>query len=528
MQPTRHAQMAWTQKWLDGVTNSNGQGFRLEGFDGAPKSMQSVFDHADSERHGISKAKMERFLLQRQPAKEFLKFFLDLHDTSQSTYCGTPAEQPVVPDVSSGLTESLSVVETEELVLLNCIEELAMLAAACRTVEVAQQWIGSSVMLAYDADIQLLRSELLEAERLPSGAAAKIARARVHIFDWGRSELNTPENHGTLWWEHQKDRETYWGHYCSGIALLLYDCSLVYARRFLCQHSSVSISVWDRDVYTEDDLVGLTTVALEETDGVVAATLEDSKGKPCYAGGGFEGKREATKLSFSIQKLPVPEPTRLQGCWAVTAHRVNNTAKMDMLSKSDGVAHVQAFCEPAQVSKAAINSRESGHNDAYNTAQSLLRTAARSTTVAADVDNPVWEETFELGTLKNEGRRPFIRALLTAFGGDGGLELDPEYDELEGYFVEKKRSIFHEHQVVELRKCSLSSFFPMTLKEGFGTDNHDRENQFMHFCFPELDRKGDLGTSERSGIKYAREVWAAIGVVALLLFILVAFFEYEF
>lgn len=62
--------MAWTQKWLDGVTNSNGQGFRLEGFDGSPDSMKSIMDHAGSEAlPGVSATKMERFLLQRQPAK---------------------------------------------------------------------------------------------------------------------------------------------------------------------------------------------------------------------------------------------------------------------------------------------------------------------------------------------------------------------------------------------------------------------------------------------------------------------------
>jgi hypothetical protein len=514
--------MAWTQKWLDGVTNSNGQGFRLEGFDGPPASMSSIFDHAASERHGIPQAKMDRFLMQRQPAKEFLKFFLDLHDTTKSSYSGTPAEEPIVPDVGAGLDEKLSLVETEELVLLNCIEELASLAEACRNTDTAQQWIGSSVMLAYDAEIQLLRKEIQEAERMPSGAAASIARARVHIFDWGRSELNTPENHDALWWEHQKDRETYWGHYCSGIALLLYDCCLVYARRFLCDHTSVSLSVWDRDVYTEDDLVGVTTVALDGTDGVVTTGLEDTKGKPTHSGS------TPTELLYSIQKLELPEPTRLQGGWAVTAHRVTNAAKMDMMSKSDGVVNIQAYCEPVEESKAAINSRESGHNDVETTAQSLLRTASRSTTVAPDVDDPVWEETFEMATLKQEGRRPFIQALLRAFSGDGGLELDPEFEELEGNFVEKKRSIFKEHQVIELKKFPLGSFFPMTLEEGFGTDNTDRENRFMHYCFPELDRKGDLGHAERSGIKYAREVWAVLGVVALIIFVLVAFFEFEF
>jgi hypothetical protein len=82
--------------------------------------------------------------------------------------------------------------------------------------------------------------------------------------------------------------------------------------------------------------------------------------------------------------------------------------------------------------------------------------------------------------------------------------------------------------VIELKKFPLGSFFPMTLEEGFGTDNTDRENRFMHYCFPELDRKGDLGHAERSGIKYAREVWAVLGVVALIIFVLVAFFEFEF
>ena len=31
-----------------------GQGFRLEGFDNPPASMQSILNHAESERHGDS------------------------------------------------------------------------------------------------------------------------------------------------------------------------------------------------------------------------------------------------------------------------------------------------------------------------------------------------------------------------------------------------------------------------------------------------------------------------------------------
>ena len=96
---------AWTQKWLDGLTNSVGQGFRLEGFDNPPLSMQSIFDHANTERHaGIGEKQMQRFLLQRMPAKEFLKFFLDVHTREASS-------------LAEAELKSLSDIETEELLL---------------------------------------------------------------------------------------------------------------------------------------------------------------------------------------------------------------------------------------------------------------------------------------------------------------------------------------------------------------------------------------------------------------------------
>ena len=186
--------MAWTQKWLDGLTNSSGQGFRLEGFDAPPANLQSMLEHANINQHpGLSEAKLHRFLLQRQPAAEFLNFFLDLHETSQSSYGGSPPEDSVVPPIDIGIAERCSCVEMEELVLLNVIEELAALAAACRNTPVAQQWIGSSVMLAFDSQLRPLRSALQSkgAEKMPSGAAAAIANARVQIFDWGRSEVPT-------------------------------------------------------------------------------------------------------------------------------------------------------------------------------------------------------------------------------------------------------------------------------------------------------------------------------------------------
>lgn len=68
---------AYLQQWLDGATNSAGQGFRLEGFDGMPTTMQSLVVHAlTDERTPVSEEVLERFLLQHMSARVFLRFFL--------------------------------------------------------------------------------------------------------------------------------------------------------------------------------------------------------------------------------------------------------------------------------------------------------------------------------------------------------------------------------------------------------------------------------------------------------------------
>jgi hypothetical protein len=233
---------AYLQKWLDGATNSGGQGFRLEGFDAPPPSMRSVLEHAfvtaESMPAPLPRPSLERFLMQLEPANEFLKFFLDLHSTPKNdaatvVEADREAEAQAEAEREAGWSERLCELETEELVLLNCIEELAGLAAACRTCAVPQQWIGSSVMLAFDDELRPLRAALQAAQQdgggarghaLPPGAAASIARARVHVFDWGRSELNLPDEHAKLWWEHKRKREKMWGRYCSGIGDYHHHC----------------------------------------------------------------------------------------------------------------------------------------------------------------------------------------------------------------------------------------------------------------------------------------------------------------
>jgi hypothetical protein len=68
---------AYMQSWIDGASNSAGEGFRLEGFDGMPTTLESVITHALTEENSpVAEATLERFLLQHMPAREFLRYFL--------------------------------------------------------------------------------------------------------------------------------------------------------------------------------------------------------------------------------------------------------------------------------------------------------------------------------------------------------------------------------------------------------------------------------------------------------------------
>jgi hypothetical protein len=431
--------------------------------------------------------------------------------------------EPVVPDANEGLEETLSGVETSELVLLSCIEELAALVKACRNICTPQQWIGSSIMLAFDSELRPLRSALHQGERLPPGAATQIANARTSIFDWGRSELSMPpDKQKSLRWESRKEREQCWGRYCGGVAMLLFDCCLVYVRRYWRPKRSVSLSVWDRDIYTLNDIVGVLCAPLEPTP-VTTAEIDESRGD-------FT-RDEVTELTYSIAKLDLPEPTRLEDTWAVTVHRAGNIPRLDMLSKSDGFVHVQPWCDPVEVSEGAENGldAEAAHN--------LLSIAAQSTTVAQDHDSAVWEETFQIGSLKRSGRNPFIQALLKAWDGDGGLELDPDIDSsqgpLDGNFIEKGRSddgnkyLYGDDQITVLQTFTLENFFPTGLLEadrrlagGLGGDTSKQENAFVRYCFPELSRKGLL--SHGKGQNAMLYSWEKRLACAVSLFVLLA------
>merc|ERR1712129_359293 len=110
-------------------------------------------------------------------------------------------QMPTDPKGNNSLEEFLFPLELAELVSREIACRLATLAVACRHVPVPQKWIGSSVALAFDCGRLPIRT-------LPEQQICEMVK--VHIFDWGRSELNTPENHSRLSAQEQKSRSESW------------------------------------------------------------------------------------------------------------------------------------------------------------------------------------------------------------------------------------------------------------------------------------------------------------------------------
>lgn len=80
-----------------------------------------------------------------------------------------------------------------------------------------QMWIGSSLAVGFETEFSD-----------PSAAPDPL----VAVFDWGRSEFNTPENHGKLTREEKEQRIYYWRVYLQGIVRILFQGARIFLHRY--------------------------------------------------------------------------------------------------------------------------------------------------------------------------------------------------------------------------------------------------------------------------------------------------------
>lgn len=339
---------AWRQKVLDGMTNSSGEGFRLEGFDGKPPAFASVDPLLDMWVEGgdVMRRKASRVMLQRMAACDMLMHFFDVHQA--------PADLG-----ADSIPSTLSPTEVVELVHREVVRQLARLALACRRAPAPQKWIGSSVALAFDAGELPKRGTAQEQIR---------SAVKVKIFDWGRSELNTPERHASLAPGERRDRADFWRLYVSGVNRLAWEAARAYHHRFgnAAEWQEVHITVSDFDSMTQNDYIGEATLPLRPTRGS-SVTLRNRSGNDVEGRGGF------SSLTYAIEYRELPASSRMRGVWRVSVLRAAHLPVCD---------RVQGTSDP-YCSLVAVSSDGS------------LRFRQETSIVKRNL-NPEWNETFEL------------------------------------------------------------------------------------------------------------------------------------
>ncbi|KAF4659795.1 hypothetical protein FOZ61_004469 [Perkinsus olseni] len=366
---------AWRGHRIDKHTNSQVEGFRLEGFGGYPWSLRSMDPSAALKMY---KSQARRLQYQRLSAQDFLTFFLDMRHAYSSD---GPLSQGRTPE------------EYIELVLLQILRKLCKICSALSEVKIPQMWVGSSIALGFDA-------EGLDSSGTPN--------TQVVLFDWGRSELNTAAKNARLSPEEQHKRSKYWRHYLCAAHRLFYETARVYYNRYLAERwRSVVFEVWDYDSITENDSVGRVAIPLDmsrlstETFTSYVLFLMD-----CDDDGVLtrNSRGEASLLYVSLKRIEYAEESRFEEGVLVRVEKARNLPIKDYIGSCDAAVTVAVTDLPigsqARVPRCVSEEKRSGTSpgDATGYPFPALGSAAsasncqclQQTSVVTDSLDPIW------------------------------------------------------------------------------------------------------------------------------------------
>lgn len=391
----KSALASWRQGMLDFLTNSSSEGLRLEGFMSPPDWLGSEDPLHDLGGSGVwSPVRLKRarrLALQRMPTSEVLTAFVDFR---------------LEPGAAEPGAARLLPVEHGEAAALDVVWQVAQLLRACAELPVPQKWVGSSVAVTADAAGAPLRPAPGDSLSVKGNGQF----ARVHIFDWGRSELNTPDLHKAMLEEERQDRASYWDLYQAGIARLVWEAARVYWNSFCVPRwSTMRITVFDFDSHTQNDRLGVAKMALPADcgeSGVVVLPLLTDEGKPALGRGG-----ELATITVSLAYAQCPEPSRLAGIWRIQVVSAANLPAGDvsLTGKSSDPFAVVALLEDPADTKAAC------------AAAHVRRAQARTSVVESTLD-PTWGEVLEFAvarpTAEGAGLAALVEALATGGLGD--------------------------------------------------------------------------------------------------------------
>eukprot|EP00594_Rhizosolenia_setigera_P001814 CAMPEP_0178953714 /NCGR_PEP_ID=MMETSP0789-20121207/8575_1 /TAXON_ID=3005 /ORGANISM="Rhizosolenia setigera, Strain CCMP 1694" /LENGTH=684 /DNA_ID=CAMNT_0020635009 /DNA_START=125 /DNA_END=2179 /DNA_ORIENTATION=- len=337
------------QDILDAMTNSKIEGFRLEGFDGMPKTLVSrnpLMDiHISSE---TLMKKSRRKSLQDMKGIDIFPYFTDLYDLTVENF---------------QIEENLSREEYAEIVLNEIVKKLTSLMIVCQKQTTYQKWIGSSVALGFDSGALPARSKDEKEIR---------DQVIVKIFDWGRSTLNTPNRTKKLSVEEQTSHKWFWNSYTSGIQNLAWSAAHCYYHDYNSESwDELKITVFDFDGVSSCDILGYCTYPLVELDETITCDLTLGEDNNTRA-----SQNSLGSISFRAKKTKYPEASRFKDGWSIQIIGAKGLQDKDMLDISDPYVKICV--------------------------QSGRKSSSRVTTVKNNDLNPVWNEKFEFPTVKSK------------------------------------------------------------------------------------------------------------------------------
>jgi hypothetical protein len=341
---------AMRQQLFDKGTNSSREGFRLEGFDGSPPSLNCLETFVEGifkDKSSRACKKSRRLLYQGLSGNRIVHHLFDLHDSLEE---------------HAGM---FTVDEYLEIIMHETVKLLTQLAVGCHIVKFPQKWIGSSLALGFDC------------ASLPSRANGEheIRQSVIcKIFDWGRSELNTTAIMKELSISEIEDRREVWDSYKSAMNSLSWITCNNYFGRFCCgKWDRVTFEIYDFDTLSHDDFMCRATIPVRNMERVkIPLTRRNGKG------GGT--------ISYAMEyKSCTNSSSRLSGSWKIKIYEAENLPNMDLSLFSSGTD--AGMSDPFIIIKAESN------DGRFNFEQ--------VTKMVVDDLNPTWNEVLSLPVAKS-------------------------------------------------------------------------------------------------------------------------------
>eukprot|EP00659_Diplonema_papillatum_P013380 gene13380-20598_t len=159
------------------------------------------------------------------------------------------------------LQKCYSGTEVAALAVRQIVMHLLDIVSAAAATPVPQQWIGSSIALAFDAGKR--------PERNAHGGHPLVAN--VKIFDWGRSELASFDMFNVLSSNQQRSRASHWAQWIGGALRLSFEAARFYRRQYCPsgkKWTTVKFEVWS---HTKNNDI---TTFLSTRTGMGVATID--------------------------------------------------------------------------------------------------------------------------------------------------------------------------------------------------------------------------------------------------------------